>query len=247
MPPISDDAVVLNRLDYSETSQVMVFFTREHGKLRAIGKGTRRGTKTRFASGIDLLEIGRLVCSAKPDRGPTLSTLMEWKQTRPLSGLRDKLGRLYGAQYLAEITSHLTEEWDPHPRTFEKLVDSLEVLASAEDPLPVVVAYQLVLLDEIGSMPRLDACVHCGRDADLTHFSALDGGSVCRHCEPGQVEKREVAAATLKVLQAAEHGEEVSIAVGPFDVLNYHLSHLMAREPLLASKLLPPERRRVIG
>ena len=36
MPLIQDQAVVLRRLDYSETSQVLVLFTRDHGKVRAI-------------------------------------------------------------------------------------------------------------------------------------------------------------------------------------------------------------------
>lgn len=258
MPPISDDAVVLARLDYQETSQVLVFLTREHGKLRAIGKGTKRGTKTRFATGIDLLEVGRLVCSARPDRGPTLSTLMEWKQTRPLSGLRDRLPRLHAAQYIAEITTYVTEDWDPHPRAFDALVRAWIELADAEEVLAWVVSYQRILLEEIGSLPRFDVCVLCGRERELTHFSSHEGGMICRHCEPGHVEKRELSPATLALLAGvgpqsggSEQAPKPSLdaaerCIGPFDILNYHISHLMAREPMLAVKLVPQSQRRVI-
>ena len=47
-----DQAIVLGRLDYSETSQVHVLFAREHGKVRAIAKGIKRGTKKRFAAAV---------------------------------------------------------------------------------------------------------------------------------------------------------------------------------------------------
>ena len=61
MAAVKDQAIVLRRLDYSETSQVLVFLTREHGLQRLIAKGIKRSTKKKYATGIDLLERGRLV------------------------------------------------------------------------------------------------------------------------------------------------------------------------------------------
>ena len=243
MPLIRDTAVVLRRLDYSETSQVIVLFTREHGKVRAIAKGIKRSTKTRFATGIDLLDVGRVLFSSRQERSPTLATMTEWKQARSLSGLREKLFRLHGGQYAAEITGHLTEDWDPHGGLFDALTSTLAELSWALEPLGSVVRYQFDLLESIGSLPRFDACVLCGRVTDLTHFSSFEGGMVCRHCEPVQIEKREVSRATLRLLQSRGRGEALT---APFAVLNYHLAHLMGREPLLASRLVPPSRRRMV-
>ena len=241
MPPIRDSAVVLKRLDYSETSQVIIFFTRAHGKVRAIGKGIKRGTKTRFAVGIDLLEVGELVISSRHERSATLANLTEWKQMRSLSGLREKLPRLYAAQYAAEVNGHLTEDWDPHPDLFDALLGALTHLADASEPLGSLVGYQLALLRSVGSLPRFDGCVFCGRPDDLTHFSSFEGGMVCRHCEPGQIEKREILPATLETLQ---HPDRASPMAGPFKVLNYHIAHLMGHEPALAPKLIPRVQRR---
>ncbi|MCH7814056.1 MAG: recombination protein O N-terminal domain-containing protein, partial [Planctomycetes bacterium] len=47
---ISERAVVLRRVDYSETSQVLVLLTRGHGKVRAIAKGIKRSTRKHFAT-----------------------------------------------------------------------------------------------------------------------------------------------------------------------------------------------------
>jgi len=241
MSIVSDEAVALRRLDYSETSQVIVFFARTLGKVRAIGKGLKRSTKTRFAVGIDLLEVGTLSVSRR-ERAEGLATLTEWKQTRVHSGLREKLDRTYAALYAAEITSYLTEDWDPHPRLFDALVRTLDELSTANETLlSALVIFQRTLLDEVGSLPRFDACALCNRTSDLTHFSSFEGGMICRHCEPVQIEKREVSAPTLKTLA---EGIIDAPMVGPFSLLNYHISHLMGREPALANKVVPPGRRR---
>jgi DNA repair protein RecO (recombination protein O) len=235
MPSIRDEAVVLTRLDYSESSLILALFTREHGKVRAIAKGIRRSTKTRFAAGIDLLEVGQVVASSRHERGEALATLTEWKQTRSLFGLREKLFRVHAALYAAEITGHLTEDWDPHPELYESLIATLIALCDAPEPLRSVCTYQLALLESIGSLPRFEACVLCGRGEDLTHFSSFEGGLVCRHCEAGRVEKREVASGVVRFLQGER---DVASLVGVFSTLNYHIGHLMGREPSLAADVV---------
>lgn len=249
MPLLHDAAVVLGRLDYSETSQILVLFTREHGKVRAIAKGAKRSTKTRFAPGVDLLEIGSVMFSVRHERAEGLATLTEWKQTRSLSGLREKLDRINAAQYAAEITARLTEDWDPHADLFDELIETLAWLAESKDALERVVRYQIILLDKIGSLPRFDACVVCDRDMDLTHFSSFEGGLICRNCEVGRVEKWEIAPATIEYLNLSQEGAastppDKNTVPSAFAVLNYHISHLMGMEPRLAESLVPASRRR---
>jgi len=259
MALIHDEAVVLGRLDYSETSQVLVLFTREHGKVRAIAKGIKRGTKARFAVGVDLLDVGHVVFSSRGERSDTLATLTEWKPSRSLWGLREKLFRIHAGQYAAEVTTQLTEDWDAHPELFDALVSTLAALTDASEPLDLVTRYQIALLDSIGSLPRSDACVLCGREEDLTHFSSFEGGLICRHCEPGQVEKREVSVATVESLHSlTAHGSHCSqnpgaagtfgsgTRAGVFTVLNYHIAHLMGREPLLGPAIVSRSAQRVV-
>lgn len=250
MALIQDTAVTLRRLDFSETSQVMVFFTREHGKVRAIGKGIKRSTKTRFAVGIDLLEVGDMMLSVRQPRQEALAILTEWKPRRALSGLREKLSRLYAGQYAGETTAALTEDWDPHPALYDGLLNALETLCDAEAVLDPIVAYQSVLLEQIGAWPELDVCVSCRRSPPAEgnlYFSSLDGGLLCRDCEAGFVEKRLVERGAMAVLrgQAATttvaNGERQwseSDVEAAFEVLNYHIAHQMGREPLLTPKLM---------
>lgn len=251
MALIQDEAVVLGRLDYSETSQVLVLFTRGHGKVRAIAKGIKRGTKARFAVGVDLLDVGHVVFSSRGERSVTLATLTEWKPSRSLWGLREKLFRIHAGQYAAEVTAQLTEDWDAHAELFDALVSTLAALTDASEPLDLVTKYQFALLDSIGSLPRFDVCVLCGREEDLTHFSSFEGGLICRHCEPGQVEKRQVSASTVTFLQEFSTAENYcsqssGTYVGAFTVLNYHIAHLMGREPVMGSTLVSRSAQRVV-
>ncbi len=235
MSSISDEAIVLSRIDYSETSQVLVCFTRNHGKVRVIGKGLKKSTKTRFAAGIDLLDIGHLTISARHARTEQLSTIIEWKQTKSLGGLRDSLQRLYAAQYIADITSRLTEDWDPHETLFLALVNALKATSTADQVLLSVVEYQRQLLQEIGSYPRFDCCMLCQRRDHLSHFSSFEGGMICQHCQTQQVEKKRLLPATLSALQ---HRASADNYAGAFKTLNYHISHQMGKESALAGKLL---------
>ena len=255
MALIPDTGVTLMRLDYAESSQVLAIFTRGHGKVRAIAKGVKRSTKTRFAVGIDLLEIGDLVVSVRQPRQEALAILTEWKQSAALSGLRTSLDRLNAAQYACEITAALTEDWDPHPGLHDGLVGLLTALCDAGNTLGRVVGYQATLLHEIGLWPQWEACVSCQRPpaGGEVYFSSFEGGVVCRDCETAFTEKRLLDQAALRLLQtcgnspgwptSSEVGDAKRNALGAaihgvFDVLNYHISHQMGRAPLLASKLL---------
>ena len=250
MALLTDTGVTLRRLDFSETSQVMEFFTCGHGKVRAIGKGIKRSTKTRFATGLDLLEVGDMVLAVRQARQEALANLTEWKPRRALTGLREKLARLYAGQYVAEVTAALTEDWDPHPVLFHGLLDVLEELCGADAVLEPIVGYQRLLLQQIGFWPEFEVCVACRRVpaavGDLC-FSSLEGGLLCRDCESNFAEKRLVGWQALAVVRGQPVtdgglGDGGHLPGSPtqqaFELLNYHIAHQMGCEPLLASKLV---------
>lgn len=238
MAIIQDDALSLRRIDYSETSQILAMYTRTYGQVRVIAKGIKRSTKKRFAAGIDLLEIGRLVASRREGSESNLATLTEWKQVSGLIGLRDSLGRLYSAQYAGEITLALTEQWDPHPRIYEALRGLFESLCDSADVIGPLVDYQRVLLGDVGLIPIFESCVSCGRSVDgegELYFSSRDGGLVCRDCEASYIEKRSVSPAMLPALRMVDR-------TGTYDrdvlrLLNHHITHLIGRPPSVWSAL----------
>lgn len=218
MPLQKDIGIVLRRLDYSETSQILVVFTREHGQQRVIAKGVKRSTKKKASTGIDLLEQGRIVFSQRPGKEAALATLTEWRQEESYAHVHRDLYGMYAAQYAAEVTAQLTEVNDPHAMLFDALVSLLRDLASI-DPVAALVQFLWTMLREIGLRPEMSRCVNCGRDAAgdrMLHFSSHAGGVICRDCEPHVIEKIRIdslAALILATLNGAgpdggEGGEE---------------------------------------
>lgn len=234
MPAIKDQAVALRRLDYSETSQVLLFLTREHGPRRLLAKGIKRSTKTKPAAGIDLLEYGRLEFSARTGGDSTLGILMEWRQINLFLGLRAGLDRLYVAQYAAEVTAGMVEEADPHPELFDALIATLEALVAGHPPLPRLAGYQAALLTAVGLWPDLTRCMLCDRQAPpgrAGYFSAQQGGLICRDCVNRVPEKFKVPAGILEALRQTRFTNPS--AHDCFEFLDYTISHALGRRPEL--------------
>ncbi|NLX14053.1 MAG: DNA repair protein RecO [Phycisphaerales bacterium] len=238
MAPIKDEAIVLRRLEYSETSQVLVFFAREHGRQRLIAKGIKRGTKKKAAVGIDLLERGDIMFLPCQRKAHGLGTLTEWRQNDAYLGLREDLRRIYAGQYAAEITAAMTEDGDPHPALFDALTAVLDALRHTVTPKLLLIDYQQALLRDTGLWPDLTRCVICNRQAPeqrAGYFSAHQGGLVCRRCLPRVAENRLVLAAVLTALRENHYPDQTVSET--FDLLDYTISQTIGR-PTTMSKFI---------
>lgn len=190
MPLTHDLAICLRRLDYSETSQILLLLTRDHGLVRVIAKGAKRTTKagdSKFSGGLDLLEVGRAVLIHSPER--QLSQLTEWSLLDGHLPLRRDLRRLYLAQLAAELVTLVFEEHDPHPDIFDDLGETLHLLARTDGEESVLVM-ALRLLRAAGLLPDLGRCVGCQQSLIDDHaldqpafFSPAAAGGVCNRCE----------------------------------------------------------------
>jgi DNA repair protein RecO len=224
---------------------VLVVLTREHGKLRFLGKGVKRSTRERFAPAVDLLEFGDIVWAAREEDRGGLLNLTDWSQRCGFVGLRDRLERLYPALYAGEATSEMLLDGDPHTSLFDALVDLLREIESAADGLPALCAYQRTLLAEVGLIPQLMCCVACGRTdfaQEAVYFSSYEGGFLCRDCEPARVEKRRIGPRLLRALGAWPPAPEA--AAGVFELLDYHITEQLGRPLRLASFVLAGRRPR---
>ncbi len=183
---MTDRAICVRTFDYSETSQILWLFTRDHGLMHVIAKGARRTTKagaSNFDGGIDLLDEGACVFTDRIEKD--LNTLTAWKLLDGHQPLRRSQRSLYLALYLAEIIGNVFEARDPHENVFDRFAATLKLLetASLEE---AALALVLDLLDESGFLPSLEMCVNCGMPMAgerVAYFSPSRGGVICRNCE----------------------------------------------------------------
>lgn len=241
------EALVLRTTDWSETSRITTFWTREHGKVRALAKGGRR-LKSPFENALDLLTHCSIVFLRKSSG--SLDLLTEARVVQRFGRLRTDLSALYAAYYVAELLADWTEDYDPHPPLFD---EALAVLREVGLPgVQVVEAglrvmrFEMVLLRELGYSPSLEACAACGEvlAGPGRCFSAAAGGVICPQCMATVRERRSLSLAAWQALQKlAGPGEgwrglqDTAVRGEIRQVLSHYVTYRMGRRPRLLSYL----------
>lgn len=199
-----DRCICLRKVEYSESSQVLLLFGEREGLVRVIAKGAHRVTRqgaSKFGGGIDLLDLGQAVFTIDPAR--ELGILTEWKLENGHLALRRNLRALYLAQYAAELVSVLIEEHDPHPELFLGLVQALADLQTDKTE-EAFLAFELNLLRQTGYLAELSLCRQCNRplsERDAAYFSPQRGGVICRNCEGTTPDRIQVDPRLLRMVQ----------------------------------------------
>jgi DNA repair protein RecO (recombination protein O) len=183
---IKDKGVCLRSTDYSDSSQILTFFTQQTGKVSLIAKGTKK-PKSSFGGPIQLCSIGEMIFSLKDD--DKLGTLTEFNPVFFGTNTRKKLLALNCSLLAAELLNLFTKEHDPHPTIFTDAAMFLERLENCPDDkiLHWTTVFEFSILSQTGSTPICDGCSNCKRPlaADWRdfYFSSTANGLLCRDCE----------------------------------------------------------------
>ncbi len=201
MPAIRSSALVVRTVDVFETSLVVTLFTRDLGKVAALAKGGRR-LKSPFQGGLDLLTVSDIVLL--PKASESLDLLTEAASQERFACLRRDLAALYAGYYIAELLTDLTDYHDPHPKLFDAARTTLRHLGDPELRTRRVLRFELACLRELGLMPALYQCAHCGAPVDTrgeVAFGLATGGVLCPSCRPGQPHVTMLSSTTLEAIR----------------------------------------------
>jgi DNA repair protein RecO (recombination protein O) len=245
-----DSAICLRAIDYSETSQIVTFFTKAAGKIDAIAKGSKR-PKSPFDGPIEVLSHGSIVYIDPASE--KLATLTEFQQQPALVYLHKNLFVLYACLFAAELLNNLTHDHDPHPELFDSFLQFLHnaneqhsANKQRRDILALLILFQLTLLKEIGLQPILSHCANC-KTQYMTrnnqyeiYFSSSANGLICRDCEssfPDKIKLTKDASACLSALKKIPDSAEKTLKEIE-KVLVHHLTELLGRTPKMARHIL---------
>jgi len=179
------EALTLRTYDYGDTSQVVHLLTATEGKIHVLAKGSRR-EKNAFQGPLDLLVHGRAGWYARPRTGLHLLGTFQVLDTFPRT--RKSLARYYVACHVLEALHEATRQEQSEPRAFALGLAALRVVERAGDPARVVPVFHADLLRQLGTAPRLDACVSCEtaiEEVKSARLSPVHGGLLCESCDPG--------------------------------------------------------------
>ena len=176
-------AVCLHKVDFSETSQVLRFFTPDSGKINCIAKGSKR-KKSAFLAPFELLSIYDLIRIEK--RPGTLDILTKAERVRAFTRLRATYPSYVAACYAAEFVDEFAPEGYPIEGLYEQLIQVLERLEAGVPAADAVLSFEAQSFRVLGYLPRLRECGVCRKPASATdlYFSVRDGGALHGECRP---------------------------------------------------------------
>lgn len=207
MPAVADDAVCIRHWDWSETSQTVSLFTRAHGLIRGIAKGSKR-EKAPFSGGVELLTRGQAMFIVRPSSD--LANITAWDLQELFPAVRATLSTFYSAMYLADLVQHALHDRDPHPALYDHLLRNLRALGSADANARAVLDFQWATLVECGYKPELDHDIASSATLAVSRtyaFSPRLGGFTTDHGSPDGGPAWRVRSETLQVLRTLAGGE----------------------------------------
>lgn len=180
------DAIILRRYDFGEADRLLTLYTPEHGKFRAIAKGSRRPAG-RTTGHVELFTRARMLIST----GRELHIVVQAELIEPYLSLREDLERGAYASYVVELLDHFSEADESNKALFELLDVTLHRFCEPTLDLRLLARfYELRLLALVGFQPALFHCA-VGQEEIKPQdqfFSVIDGGVICAlHARSGRV------------------------------------------------------------
>ena len=198
-----DEGVVLRTQKLGEADRIVTVLTRQHGRVRAVGKGVRR-TSSKFGSRLE--PFTHIDVQFHTGRSLDIVTQVE-SLTSYGPDLAGDYPRYTAGTAMLETAERLTDvEKEPAVQHYLLLVGGLRTLAAGEHAASAVLdAYLLRSLAVAGYAASFDECTRCGAAGPHRWLSVEAGGSVCSDDRPAGAAT--VSEGALLVLSALLTGD----------------------------------------
>lgn len=245
---LKSDAIVLRTFDYSETSYIVWFFTRNYGRLHAIAKGAKRA-RSEFEGALEPFVHCTIEVYRKEKRDLDILGSIDLKDIR--LKFRASYERMICANQIVELLCETIQVDDANPEFFDYVVEVFTSIANASiDQLTAhVLAFEANLLRAIGIFPALTHCVESGEDLtkpSKVHFDARKGGVISAKFGGDQPRVRRSTLELFEALSSGLNPDELTLesktALELRQMLNDYWKHQLEKKlkmGLILEELIP--------
>ncbi len=240
MPAYTTVAVVLRRLHYGETDNILTLYSPDKGRFSAIAKGARKAI-SRLSGATEVLTCTRFGLAT----GKSLEIVTQVEVQESFAHLRQDLNRLAHGLYLADLVDHSVEDHAPNPVLYDLLLAALRQTQTLDPPELAARWFEVQVLSDLGYAPNLAECAACqaplpgdfARD-EVFALSASLGGALCpRHAHPeSNGDHSGLGMGALRLLQTLENlgseGGEALAALPPAGPKSLDQARLALRRSL---------------
>ena len=184
MPVFETEAIVLRHYSLSESGRIVVFFTREHGRLRAVADGIKK-PKSHLAGALE--PFNHVHAEFWFTEGKDLGRIRGAELICAFPGKAMDIRRIYACSYFAEIINEIVPENQANHALFRLLLASMKAAAAATPTAALVHYFEIWAFRLNGLLPNLTRCSMCGKGIiDEGFFAFIESGEArCRVCAGG--------------------------------------------------------------
>ncbi|MBF0604553.1 MAG: DNA repair protein RecO [Nitrospirae bacterium] len=175
-----DHGLVIQRINFSESSLVLKVLTRLYGKQTLMARGVRKNGRNGRRAALSGFHTIDLEGQARSQTAMLVLTRADIGYAR--HRILHQPTALAAAQVIQEVISRLTADADPCEALFDVTSSFLDLLEDGGDPLLYLSMVLGRVIHLLGYGWRLAGCVGCGRLDNLAFFSVKRQQAVCISC-----------------------------------------------------------------
>lgn len=183
MPLQESDAIILKTYPLGEADRIVVFFSRDHGKVRGVANGARK-MKNRFGAALEPLAHSRIQFFERENRDLVRIRTADLLDS-PMGLFADYERAVFAAE-LVDLTDRFVQEHQPQDAVF-RLVRMTQQAAERSCPLEIALCYfEVWMLRLAGVFPDFFRCSVCERALEPDEDRHLARGlqaAICGVCD----------------------------------------------------------------
>ena len=180
MSIVKTEALLLKKIKFQDSSNIIRFYTKEQGKISVIAKGARQ-VKSQFRGYLEPLNHLSIIYYNKPTRDIQLLSKVDLIHTF-INNPQDLTANSYGNGIL-ETIDKLVHHNEETQKLFEMAINILKFID--QNPAQAKEAFLLFLLKSISFLGygiNFDNCAHCEKQLEYFYFDENNPLPVCLHC-----------------------------------------------------------------
>jgi len=199
MTLVKTSAIVLRKIKWSDTSNIVALYTRELGRTDVIAKGARR-TKSPYLGILEPLNFVDAIIYKSAKR--ELQTLGEVSLETSLQKIRIDMKKTGYAFSILELVNAFIFSGDDQQKFFDFLKYMLISMQNSDRPDILLWFFILKLTSYLGFRPQFSNCIYCQKTVqnEPVFFRFEDGAIICGKCESGHTGSVKISSITQKYL-----------------------------------------------
>jgi len=177
-----DEAFVLDKIDYGNTSIISHLFSRDHGKFAVIVKGAK-SKKSKYGSLIDPLNLIESVVYFKEQRD--IQLLSDASVVSSFNKIKEDIDKLKFAYSVLELVKYMIPEHEENRKLFKAVKRIFELFeTSNEEPEIIFGRFFMFFITLLGYEIQLENCAGCGKNEFLEQEICynFNHGLICPDC-----------------------------------------------------------------